>query len=109
MDEETDERIRRIEERLDVLEKLAKKLEPSSARSAPRSIGMNDLLSLPTSLQKTLLAIQELEVATSAEVSKRTGRDRTVETIYLNQLTRLGFLSKERRGHRYYFKVLRYY
>jgi len=70
---------------------------------------MGDLLALPSSLQKTLLALQELKEATSSEVAKKTGRDRTVETIYLNQLMRIGHINKERRGRKVYFKVIKYY
>ncbi len=108
IDEEVSERIKRIEERLEALERIVQILQ-SSISTSQTSVNMKDLLALPVSLQKTMLTIQELGEATSSEVSDRTGRDRSVETIYLNQLERLGFLSKERRGHRYYFKVLRYY
>lgn len=109
MDEDVLARIRKIEERLDVLERMVKVLGTSSDRSTIQSISMKDLLALPSSLQKTVQVIQELGEATSPEVSKETGRDRTVETIYLNQLTRLGYLTKERRAHKIYFKVLRYF
>jgi predicted transcriptional regulator len=106
---EVSERIKKIEERLDALEGMIKALGFSSSRDQPRSIGMNDLLSLPSSLQKTILTAQSLKEATSNEVAEKTGRDRTVETIYLNQLVRLGYLNKERRGRKIYFMVLQYY
>ena len=102
-------RIREIEERLDGLERMVKVLGISSDRSLMQSISMKDLLALPYSLQKTAQVIQDLGEATSSEVSKGTGRNRTIETIYLNQLTRLGYLTKERRAHKIYFKVLRYF
>jgi predicted transcriptional regulator len=106
---EITERIRRVEERLGALEGMIKVLGASPNSSQPRSMNMNDLLALPSSLQKTMLTAQDLKEATSSEVAEKTGRDRTVETIYLNQLTRLGYLSKERRGRKIYFKILRYY
>lgn len=109
MDEETLKRIKGIEERLEVLETAVKAIGGSPTVNMPRSIAMNDLLALPSSLQKTMLAIQELETATTTEVAEKTGRDRTVETIYLNQLTRIGYLKKERKGRRIYFKVIQYY
>lgn len=107
--ENVSERIKRIEERLDLLEGIVKSLGPSSSSIQPRSINIGDLLALPSSLQKSMLAAQELKEATASEVAKRTERDRTVETIYLNQLVRLGHLGKERKGRRIYFRVLRYY
>jgi predicted transcriptional regulator len=106
---EVSERIRKIEERLETLEVMIKSLGLSSSRNQPKSINMSDLLALPSSLQKTMLTAQTLKEATANEVAEKTGRDRTVENIYLNQLVRLGYLEKERRGRRIYFKVLQYY
>lgn len=109
MDEADLERIKRIEERLDALERIIKIIEPPTTRKPSPSLSMKALLALSGSLQKTMLAIQELEEATSTGVAEKTGRARSVETIYLNQLTRLGYLNKERRGRKIYFTVLEYY
>lgn len=109
MDEAVLERIKRIEERLDTLEKIIKTTGTPPSRSQPLSLSLKDMLDLPSSLQKTMLTIQELKEGTATEVSKKTGRERSIETIYLNQLVRLGYLSKERKGRRIYFKILRYY
>ena len=103
------EKIKKIEERLSSLETKIDTKETLVSKPQPRSADINDLLALPSSLQKTMLAIQELEEGTSIEIAEKTGRDRTVETIYLNQLARLGFLSRERRSRKIYFKMLRYY
>lgn len=107
--DEVSERIKKIEERLDVLEGMVRALGALPTREQPKSVDMSDLLALPSCLQKTMLTAQELREATSSEVAEKTGRDRTVETIYLNQLMRLGYLSKERKGRKIYFKALRYY
>lgn len=109
MDKEVSERIKRIEERLDSLEATMKTIVTPSIKKDQQTINMSDLLALPSSLQKTMLAVQELEEATASRVAEQTKRDRTVENIYLNQLTRLRYLNKERKGRRIYFKVLRYY
>ena len=109
MDESVLERIKSIEERLDVLENLVRNIETPLATKSPPSSLIKEFLALPSSLQKTMIAVQELEEATATEVSKITQRVRSVETIYLNQLTRLGYLTKSRKGRRIYFKVLRYY
>jgi predicted transcriptional regulator len=102
------DRIKRLEERLDVVEKTLQ-LRDLPTTSTSISLSQKDLLALPSSLQKTMLAIQELQEATSTGVSQETGRARSVETIYLNQLARLGYLNKERKGRKIFFKILRYY
>ena len=109
---------RSIEERLATLEKrvsdlensirlLYRKEEPAINRPAPSAL--TDLLSLPDSMQKTMMALQELKEGNAADVAKKTGRNRSVETIYLNGLVRMGLVSRERRGHKVYFIPIRYY
>jgi predicted transcriptional regulator len=103
-----EERLQHIEQRLSVLEKIIinKDKTPTITTS---SISMDDLLSLTDSLQKSMLAIQELEDATTTEIAEKTGRSRSVETIYMNQLARLGYVRKERRGRKIFFSVLKFY
>jgi len=108
MDKAVLERIKRIEERLDALELAIKTIEASPERRASPTL-FKEFLTLPSSLQKTMLAVQELEEAMATEVAEKTGRVRSVETIYLNQLARLGYLTRIRKSRRIYFKVLRYY
>ena len=109
MDKEVSERIRKIEERLDSLEAIMTTMGTTSTKKDQQIINMSDLLTLPSSLQKTVLAVQELQEATASRVAEQTKRDRTVENIYLNQLTRLRYVSKERKGRKIYFKILKYY
>ena len=103
-----EERLEKIEERLENLEKRVLTRGPKTGVGS-MSIKIEDMLALSDSLQKTMIAIQELDEATTNEVAEKTGRSRSVETIYLNQLTRLGYVNKERRGRKIYFKVLKYY
>ena len=107
--EEVSERLKRIEERLGLLERLVAKGSTGTSKASTSAINMDHLLSLPSSLQRTMVAIQELKEATANEVAEETERSRSVETIYLNQLARMGYLSRQRRGHRVYFKILKYY
>lgn len=107
MGEAVIERIKRIEERVNALEQIIRSEYQSSTRSS--SLATKELLALPSSLQKTLLAVQELGEGTASQIAEKTGRVRSVETIYLNQLTRLGSLTRIRRGRKIYFKVLKYY
>ena len=78
----------------------------SMGQPSPEVLG---LLELPDSLRKTVMTLQKLGEATSQEVAEKTERTRTVETIYLNQLVRLGYLSRSRQGRKVYFKMARYY
>ena len=110
MDKEVSDKINRIEERLDALEKMMRLIEATpTSKPTQLGLGLKDLLALPSSLQKTMLAVQELGEATASNVAEKTERDRTVENIYLNQLVRLKYINKERKGRKVYFKVLRYY
>ena len=109
MDKEVAERIKKIEERLDSLETMINTIGTTSIKKDQNTINMSDLLTLPSSLQKSMLAVQELQEATASRVAEQTKRDRTVENIYLNQLTRLRYLTKERKGRKIYFKILKYY
>ena len=109
MDKEISDRIMKIEERLDFIETAIKNLGTLAPKKESQTININDLLALPSSLQKSMLAVQGLNEATASEVAGQTNRDRTVENIYLNQLARLGYLTKERKSRKIYFKVLRYY
>lgn len=109
MSEDVMERLKRIEERLGVLERLVAKGPTGTPKASTSTLNMDQLLALPSSLQRTMVAIQELKEGTANEVAEVTERSRSVETIYLNQLARMGYLSRQRRGHRVYFKILKYY
>lgn len=63
------------------------------------------LLSLPSSLRKTVLALYKLGEATAEELSVETNRQRAVESGYANQLTRLGYVKKKREGRKVQFYV----
>jgi DNA-binding transcriptional ArsR family regulator len=64
------------------------------------------LLSLPDHLRKTATVTGSLGKATADEISERTERARAVESGYLNQLVRMGYLKKERDGRRVLFSVV---
>jgi len=104
-------RLEEIEKRVEKLEKTVYRLEvkPQTPEAAPMSANMRDLLSLPDSLRKTMMVIQELKEATAEETAQKSGRTRSIETIYLNQLARMGQLTRVRKGRKIYFKPLRYY
>lgn len=61
------------------------------------------LLSLPDHLRKSALTIVRLGKAMAEDVAKETGRARAIESAYLNQLVRMGYLKRVREGKRVYF------
>lgn len=71
-----------------------------------RTLDVMSLLSLPDHLRKTATVLCSLREATADEVAERTGRARAVESSYLNQLVRMGYLKKERRGRRVLFSIV---
>ncbi len=66
--------------------------------SVPRASRVSD------ALKRTLSALQELRRATAEEVSAKTGRARSLESVYLNHLTQLGLARKVRVGKRVVFE-----
>ena len=63
------------------------------------------LMRLPDSLRLTVFAMDKLREATTTQVAKETGRSRSVESIHLNQLERMGYLEKYRKGRKIYFRM----
>jgi len=56
-------------------------------------------------LRKTMLALAKLVEARADEVADITQRARAIESGYLNQLVRLGYVKKVRRKHQIYFTI----
>ncbi|RLE50681.1 MAG: transcriptional regulator [Candidatus Methanomethylicota archaeon] len=86
---------------LDILESL--KIKEEKEEVAP--LDAMALLSLPDHLRKTALALGKLGEARAEDVARETGRERAVESSYLNQLVRMGYVKKKRRGHEVWFYV----
>ena len=63
------------------------------------------LLSLPDHLRKTATVVCSLGKGTAEEIAEKTRRARAVESGYLNQLVRMGYLKKEKRGREVLFSV----
>jgi len=108
------EKMQRIEEKIDTLMKMieerlsiTKDVNVLPLRvDAPSSLPVNVyFLKLPDSLRQTMFAMDRLKEATTVQVGKETGRSRSVESIHLNQLERMGYLEKFRKGRKIYFKI----
>jgi hypothetical protein len=54
-----------------------------------------------------MMAMIQLEEASAKAIGAITHRTRGMESIYLNQLVRLGYLEKIKRGRNIYFRTLR--
>lgn len=63
------------------------------------------LLSLPDHLRMTMEVVKELGRVTSEHVAQRTLRAKSLESSYLNQLTRLGYLRKQRVSRKIFFSL----
>ena len=70
-----------------------------------KTLDVMTLLSLPDHLRKTATAVCSLGKATAKEIAGNTKRARAVESGYLNQLVRMGYLKKERKGREVLFSV----
>jgi regulator of replication initiation timing len=62
-------------------------------------------LTVPDSLRKSLFAVSELSKATADDVCIKTGRHRSIENKYLNELVRAGWLKRERIGKKVYYSL----
>ncbi len=99
--------LKRIEGKIDYLVRAAKKEPPH--RGLEKKVGSLDivtLLSLPDHLRKSAMSIMKFGKAMAEDVAKETGRARAIESAYLNQLTRMGYIKKEREGRRAYFSIV---
>ncbi|WP_196214122.1 helix-turn-helix domain-containing protein [Methanolobus vulcani] len=92
-----------INERLKLLELRIADLE------ARNSLAINDkmavFLTVPDSIRKSLFAVSKLTSCTADEVSEITGRHRSIENKYLNELYRAGWLERERKGKKIYYSL----
>lgn len=98
-----------IKERLDeiiILQKeILAKLEEKEPLKEGLEIDASLLLRLPDHLRKTMMVLAKLVRARAEDIAKITGRARAVESSYLNQLVRMGYIKKEREGHEVYFSI----
>ena len=98
--------VKQIQTRVDKLEQTLslKEVTPQSNQHVIHEI---DFMNLPDSLRKTMIMMAELKEATPEEVALKTNRTRGLENIYLNQLERMSYVEKVKRGKRVYFRSLR--
>ena len=100
-------RLEEIEVEIRKLHKRIDRLETTGTIQASLPITAEDLLKLPDNLRKTMIAMAKLKEAPAETVAKETDRTRGMESIYLNQLVRMGYLEKVKRGRKIHFRTLR--
>ena len=72
----------------------------------PLQISESELFSLPDHLRKTYLTVMSKGECNATEVSNLTGRCRAMESNYLNQLARMGWLTKRRHSKTLRFSLV---
>lgn len=85
--------------------KILLKTIPPIDETETDSLDVMTLLSLPDHLRKTATVVSSIGRGTAEEISKRTTRARAVESGYLNQLVRMGYLNKKRIGRNVVFSA----
>lgn len=92
-----------LEKYIESLESRILKLELSSSSHMDDKMAV--FLTVPDSIRKSLFAVSKLESCTADEVSGITGRHRSIENKYLNELYRAGWLERERKGKKIYYSM----
>ena len=88
-----------IRYRLDDIEKSVSNWSPQ-----PLAVSDTELLQLPDHLRRTYLTVVSRGECEAKVISNLTGRSRAVESNYLNQLARMGWLNKRRVSKTVYFR-----
>jgi hypothetical protein len=101
--------LNRIEEKIDILINKTK-MKPQANKHQKvmvfgKGLDIVTLLSFPDHLRKSAMAIMKLGKAMAEDVAKETGRARAIESAYLNQLARMGYITKKREVRRVYFFI----
>ena len=101
--------MKRIERKIDLLVEGSETRRPTRKReeaiASGEGLDIMTLLSFPDHLRKSAMTIIKLGKAMAEDVAKETGRARAIESAYLNQLVRMGYVKKGREGRRVYFSV----
>ncbi len=87
--------------RLDDIEKNFSNWKPE-----PVNVADSELLALPDHLRSTYMIVASKGECSATLVSNQTGRTRAIESTYLNQLARMGWLNKRRDSKTIYFRPI---
>jgi DNA-binding transcriptional ArsR family regulator len=98
-------RLENLEKRLEYLEALLYKIEERVKILEALSLTYKQVSGLPNHLLTTFITVYKLGPATASQVADETKKERAVESAYLNQLTTMGYLRKERKNRKIYFEI----
>jgi len=90
-----------IRQRLDDIENSF-----SSWKPQPVDLPESELIALPDHLRKTFVVVSSKGECSAVQVSNLTGRCRAIESNYLNQLSRMGWLNKRRISKTVQFRLM---
>jgi hypothetical protein len=90
-----------VRQRLDGIENSFSSWNPQ-----PVQVAESSLITLPDHLRKTYVVVATKGECNAAQVSNHTGRCRAIESNYLNQLLRMGWLSKRRISKAVHFRPI---
>jgi len=93
--------MRKIRYRLDDIERSFSGWNPM-----PMEVPESELFSLPDHIRKTYVIVASKGECNATEVSNVTGRCRALESSYLNQLARMGWLIKRRNSRATHFRPI---
>jgi len=88
-----------VRQRLDNIENSFSNWKPQTIHVAE-----SELINLPDHLRKTYVFVATKGECDAAQVSNFTGRCRAIESNYLNQLSRMGWLNKRRISKAVHFR-----
>lgn len=92
--------ITRLKQRFLIKNKLSK------TQNQPHAISDPFFMKLPNHLQRSYVVVAFKGECNAEIVSSHTGRCRAIESNYLNQLTRMGWLTKRRISKTVHFKTI---
>ncbi|HTY74088.1 MAG TPA: hypothetical protein VMD05_00810 [Candidatus Nanoarchaeia archaeon] len=87
--------------RLDELENSFSNWNPQ-----PMAVPESKLMALPDHLRQTFMVVSSKGECSATSVSNLTGRCRAIESNYLNQLSRMGWLNKRRVSKTTHFRLV---
>ena len=90
-----------IRQRLDDIENSFSGWKP-----VPVDVPESELIALPDHLRRTYVVVSSKGECNAVQVSNLTGRCRAIESNYLNQLSRMGWLNKRRVSKTVHFRLM---
>jgi len=96
-------KIERIAHSQTLISESLDRFKPEEPKKLP--LDVDALLDLPDHLRRTIRAVGELGSASAEHVAAQTNKTRAAESDYLNQLVKIGYLQKERRGRTVFFSI----